>query len=94
MRYRTRRQFLNASAAACAAGVVGLAATRRSAALTFEDSDAKTAEIYANHCSLDNRLHEQLIDEALAKFDVKLSPEQRRAAIAGLTCPFCGCRLA
>ena len=94
MHSQTRRQLLRASAVACAAGAVGLVAPRRGSALSFEDADAKTAEIYANHCSLSNRLHEQLVDEALAKLDVKLSPEQKRAAIAGLTCPFCGCRLA
>ena len=92
----SRRRFLSTSALSGLGAGAALLAARQAAAFTQKPMDAETHKLYANACSGEEAkaYHQQLLDEAKAQLSSGISDAEVEAAIAALTCPICGCRLA
>ncbi len=92
----SRRRFLSTSALAGAASGALLLAGKPAAAFTEKPMDAETHKLYANACGGPEAkaYHRQLLAEAKAQLPSGTSDAEIEAAMAALTCPICGCRLA
>ncbi len=92
----SRRRFLSSTAlGGLGAGAV-LLAGKSAAAFTEKPMDAETHKLYANACGGPDAkaYHQQLLVEAKAQLPSGTTDSQIEAAMAALTCPICGCRLA
>lgn len=84
----SRRGFLSATALAGAAALWA-GPTR---ALTLAPMDARGHRLYMNRCSIKgDAYHLALLAEAKASLPASLDAKAAQAALAGLTCPLCGC---
>jgi hypothetical protein len=92
----SRRRFLSTTALAGAGAGALLLAGKEAAAFAVKPMDAETHKLYANACGgADARAyHQQLLVEAKAQLPSSTSDTDIEAAMAALTCPICGCRLA
>ncbi len=92
----SRRRFLSTSALGSLGASAALLAGKSAAAFTQKPMDAETHKLYANACSGDEAkaYHQQLLTEAKAQLPSGISEAEIQAAIAALTCPICGCKLA
>lgn len=80
----SRRLFLAALAA--------VAASPRALALSEEDASVKLQALVDNACGA-SLSHQQLIAEVEKMLDTTLTEEEKRRAIAAVSCPVCGCQL-
>ncbi len=92
----SRRRFLSTTALAGTGAGALLLAGKPAAASTQKPMDAETHKPYANACGGPEAkaYHQQLLVEAKAQLPSSISDAEIEAAIAALTCPICGCRLA
>lgn len=92
----SRRRFLSSSALTGFGAGAALLAGKPAAAFTQKQMDAETHKLYANACSGEQAraYHQQLLVEAKAQLPSGISETEVEAAIAALTCPVCGCKLA
>jgi hypothetical protein len=92
----SRRRFLSTTALGGLGAGAALLAARQAAAFTQKPMDAETHKLYANACSGEETkaYHQQLLDEAKAQLPSGISDAEVETAIAALTCPICGCKLA
>jgi len=88
----SRRRFL--ATTALAGGSLLMAGT--AGAFTVQPMDAETHKLYANACggSEAKAYHQELLLEAKAKLPAGTSEQDIETALAALTCPVCGCKLA
>lgn len=89
----SRRRFLCSSTIATAGLGIGASAAQ---AFTLEEASRDvTASYHASlACSRSNAYHTRLLVDAEAILQHEtLTPEEREARIARLTCPICGCSL-
>jgi hypothetical protein len=81
-----RRRFLASSAIFGAAAL----AAAKAMAFSLDTDNAEGEKLYLSACAAQSSYHEQLLAEVTAKLNGK--PQQEiDAAVAALTCPFCGC---
>jgi hypothetical protein len=92
----SRRRFLSSTALAGAGAGALLLSGQEAAAFTVKSMDAETHKLYANACGGADAqtYHQQLLLEAKAKLAASASDAEIEAAVAALSCPICGCRLA
>ena len=92
----SRRRFLSTTALAGAGAGAVLLAGKPAAAFTEKPMDAETHKLYANACggAGATAYHQELLAEAKAQLPSGISDAEIEAAMAALTCPICGCRLA
>jgi len=92
----SRRRFLSSTALGGFGAGAALLAGKSAAAFTEKPMDAETHKLYANACGGPDAkaYHQQLLVEAKAQLPSRTTDAQIEAAIATLTCPICGCRLA
>lgn len=84
----SRRGFLSTTALAGAAALWSGPAR----ALTLAPMDAEGHRLYMNRCSIKgDAYHQALLAEAKAGLPPSLDAKAVQAALAGLTCPLCGC---
>lgn len=90
----SRRLFLRTGLLASTAFAL---ASGRAFAFAVEEASSGVTGIYhaARSCALgDDPQHQKLLVELRQSLDdLSLSPEERDAVVAGLTCPICGCGL-
>ncbi len=90
----SRRRFLSTFALGGlgAALIAGTSAT----AFTQKPMDAETHKLYATACGGPEATvyHRELLAQAKAQLPKAISNAEIEAAMAALTCPICGCRLA
>jgi len=92
----SRRFFLSTTALTGLGAGAAMLAGKPAAAFTQKAMDAETHKLYANACSGTEAkaYHQQLVAEAKAQLPSGTGDAQIEAALAALTCPICGCRLA
>jgi hypothetical protein len=92
----SRRRFLTTTALTGLGAGAALVAGGPAAAFTQKPMDAETYKLYANACggSEATAYHQQLLTDAKAQLPSGISEAEIQAAIAALTCPICGCKLA
>lgn len=88
----SRRRFLTSTALSGAAIVAGRSAT----AFTEKPMDAETHKLYASACGTPEAkaYHQQLLEAARRQLPTGIGVAEAEAAVAVLTCPICGCKLA
>jgi hypothetical protein len=90
----SRRRFLSTSAL----GGLGAAliAGRSATAFTQKPMDAETHKLYVTACGGPEATvyHREFLAQAKAQLPKAISNAEIEAAMAALTCPICGCRLA
>ena len=92
----SRRRFLSTTVLAGAGAGALLLAGKEAAAFAVKPLDVETHKLYANACGGADAqaYHQQLLIEAKAQLPSGTSDTDIEAAMAALTCPICGCRLA
>ena len=92
----SRRRFLSTAALAGASAGAVLFAGKPAAAFAQKPMDAETHKLYASACGNPDATgyHQQLLAEAKAQLPSTVADAEIEAAMAALTCPVCGCRLA
>lgn len=90
----SRRLFLRTSLLASTAFAL---ASERAFAFAIEEASSGVTGIYhaARSCTLgDDPQHQKLLADLRQRLDgLSLSPEERDAVVAAVTCPICGCGL-
>jgi hypothetical protein len=88
---RARRRFL-ASTALTGIGLV--AAARTGHAFSRQPMNVEEHKAYQNACTgAADPYHAQLVAEAQAELDGRMSAAEIEQAVAALRCPICGCAL-
>jgi hypothetical protein len=92
----SRRRSLSITGLAGLGAGAALLSGKRASAFTQKPMDAETHKLYANACGgLEAKAyHQELLAEVKAQMPSGISDAEIEAAIAALTCPICGCRLA
>jgi len=91
-RHLSRRGFLSTTALA---GAGLFAGARAASALTLAPMDAEAHRLFMDRCKIKgDAYHQSLLAEAKAKLSGTVSEKEMQAALAGLTCPVCGCPVA
>ena len=92
----SRRRFLSSTALGGLGAGAALLAGKPAAAFTEKPMDAETHKLYASACGGPEAkaYHQQLLTEAKARVPAGISDAEIESAIAALTGPICGCRLA
>ena len=92
----SRRRFLSTSALSGLGAGAAMLAGKSAAAFTQKPMDAETHKLYANACGGPEAkaYHQQLLTEAKAQLPSGISEAEVETALAALTCPVCGCKLA
>ncbi len=92
----SRRRFLSTTALGGLSAAGAVVAGQSAAAFTQKPMDAETHKLYANACggAEAKEYHQQLLTEAKAQLPSGISETEIEAALAALTCPVCGCKLA
>lgn len=88
----SRRRFLAGTALAGVGFLAGTTRSGRTVALSLDPPDTEAAALYSDRCSADTT-HARLVAEILAKLEGKARADEVAAALSGLSCPLCGCRL-
>ncbi len=91
----TRRHLLSTTILACGGAAALLASTRLARALSLETMNPETQRLYLSACTTrDGAYHKQLVAEVRQTLQNRASEAEIEAAIAGATCPVCGCPIA
>jgi hypothetical protein len=85
----TRRRLFGAT---LAVGVASLT-TRPAKAIRIEDANADQQALYMAACET-QAAHEQLAQELVQELEGQEGREKALAIVAGMNCPYCGCKLA
>jgi hypothetical protein len=91
----TRRHLLSTTILACSGMAALLAGTRPARALSLETMSPETRRVYLSACTArDGIYHRQLVAEVRQELQNRASEAEIEAAIAGASCPVCGCPIA
>jgi hypothetical protein len=85
----TRRRLFGATLAVGAAAL----AARPAKAIRIEDANADQQALYMAACET-QAAHEQLARELVQELEGQEGHDKALAIVAGMNCPYCGCKLA
>ena len=88
----TRRHLLSTTVLTLGSVTAFVAGTRPAGALSLEAMNPETRRLYLSACTArDGTYHRQLVVEVRQALQNRASEAEIETAIAGATCPVCGC---